>query len=66
MPGKTGQVLKFATGDELDVSVAAFRGMSMFAGPHRYESKRALIFVQMNKDTPSVIGAQAKMLVDAL
>lgn len=66
VPGKTGQILKFATADELAVSAAAFQGMSMFAGPHRYESKRALIFVQMNKDTPGTVGAQAKMLVDAL
>lgn len=64
--GKGGAVLDFERSDDFDATVKAFEGAAMLAGPHRYGSSKALIFVQMNDGASPAVGAKTKGVVDAL
>jgi hypothetical protein len=64
--GKTGQVLSFADAEAHQATVKAFEAAGMLAGPHRYGSEKALIFVQMNDGASLDDGKKVKALVDAL
>lgn len=66
VPGKTGQVLRFDRDDFYDNAVTAFGNAALLSGPHRYGSKKARIFLQMNKEAPLDVGQKAKAVVDAL
>lgn len=66
VPGKTGQVLSFADSDAYSATAKAFESAAMLAGPHRYGSEKALIFVQMNTGASLDTGKKAKAVVDAL
>ena len=64
--GETGQVLDFADESSFDATVAVFDEMAMLAGPHRYGSAKAMIFVQFNSGASAEIGNKAKAVVDGL
>lgn len=64
--GKTGQVLRFDDDAKFDATVRSFEGAAALAGPHRYGSKRALLFVQANDALPAANGQQLKAVVDSL
>lgn len=64
--GKTGQVLDFANADDYQATVDAFTKAAMLAGPHRYGSSKALVFVQMNTGASLDDGNKVKGIVDAL
>lgn len=66
VPGKTGQVLSFDRDDDYQATEKAFREAGMLAGPHRYGSAKARIFVQMNEGLSTADGNKVKALVDAL
>ena len=46
--GEGAQVLTFRTAGDLEATESAFTAAAVLAGPHRYSSKEALVFVQMN------------------
>lgn len=64
--GKTGQVLRFDKDDAYAATEASFTGAALLAGPHRYGSKKALIFVQANESASLEDGKKLKAAVDAL
>jgi hypothetical protein len=64
--GKTGVVYRFDRADAYENTVAAFVAVAMLAGPHRYGSAKAQIFVQMNEGAPLYVGREAKAVVDGL
>jgi len=66
VPGKTGQVLKFRKAADLEATEKAFDAAAILAGPHRYSSKPALIFVQMNVGASKEDGAKAEELLNKL
>jgi hypothetical protein len=61
-----GQVLRFDTDDAYDRTVDSFSKAAILSGPHRYGSRKARIFVQMNEGASPEIGAKAKAIVDGL
>lgn len=66
VPGKGGAVMRFENEGAYDRTVDAFERAAMLAGPHRYGSKRALIFVQMNEGLSMEDGRKVRSVVDAL
>ena len=64
--GKTGQVLRFEKAEYYTNTVDGFQRAATFAGPHRYGSEKALIFVQMNDGASLDVGKKTKAIVDAL
>lgn len=66
VPGKTGQVLSFAKAEDYTATVKAFEAAAMLAGPHRYGSEKALIFVQLNDGASVDVGNKVKGLVAGL
>jgi hypothetical protein len=64
--GKTGQVLKFGDDDTFTRTYDAFDAAAMLAGPHRYGSKAARVFVQMNDQASAEDGAKVRGIVSAL
>lgn len=66
VPGKTGQVLRFAKSSDYEATVKAFDAAAVLAGRHRYGSSKALIFVQLNSEASSDVGAKAEGIVNAL
>jgi hypothetical protein len=66
VPERTGQVLKFDDDDKLAKTIVAFQAMAMLAGPHRYGSKKARVFVQMNNQVSVEDGAKVRGVVEAL
>lgn len=65
-PDKTGQVLRFETASAYDQVVKQYEEMALIAGPHRYGSPSARIFVQMNEEASLEDGKKAKAVVSAL
>lgn len=47
-------------------TVQAYEDAASLAGPHRYGSESALIFVQMNEGLSSSDGQKVKEIVDSL
>ncbi len=66
VPGRGGMVLRFDKDETYDRTVDSFSNAAMLAGPHRYGSRKARIFVQMNEGASAEIGAKTKAVVDAL
>lgn len=64
--GKTGQVLGFDDAAGYEATVEAFGKAATLAGPHRYGSPSARIFVQANASMTQADGAQLKALVESL
>lgn len=69
LPGegnKKGQVLSFASDDDLKRGVEAFGQAAALAGDHRYQSKGARVLVQLNKEVSAGGGAVVRQIVDGL
>lgn len=66
VPGKTGGVMSFEKEALFTATEDSFAKAAMLAGPHRYGSKKALIFVQMNDKLSLENGQKVKAIVDAL
>lgn len=66
VPEKTGQVLMFETQSGYDQVVKQYEEAAMLAGPHRYGSSKARIFVQMNEGASLEDGKKAKAIVEGL
>lgn len=66
VPGKTGQVLSHASAEDYKATVDGFTAAAALAGPHRYGSEKALVFVQLNDKASLDVGNKAKGVVDAL
>lgn len=66
VPGKGGAVYAFPNDDAFEATEKAFEGAAMLAGPHRYGSKKARIFVQMNEGADLEVGKKAKAVVEGL
>lgn len=64
--GKTGAVFRFEKDETFDQTVANFEKAAVLAGPHRYGSKKGLIFVQANSGLSLEEGKKLKAVVDAL
>ncbi len=66
VPGKTGQVLRFEKEESYVTTEGSFEKAATLAGPHRYGSKKALIFVQANEGLSLEDGKKLKAAVGAL
>lgn len=64
--GKTGQVLAFDDDANFEKTVQAFEAEKKLAGPHRYGSSTARIFVQLNAEATDDDGKKSKAIVDSL
>lgn len=49
-----------------DKTVAAFDEVASLAGPHRYGSSNALVFVQINEGLSAAEGKKVEQLVSSL
>ena len=65
MPEHEGTVYRFEDGAAYDKTAAALDAATR-TGPHPFGSRKALIFVQLNSNTPSDIAAHVRTLVEAL
>lgn len=65
-PGKPGKVLRFRNAADFGDAVSGFEAAAFLIGPHRYGSSKALIFVQLPKETSADVGAKASAVVSAL
>ncbi|MFD4183762.1 hypothetical protein [Rhodococcus sp. NPDC058514] len=66
VPGESGQVLVFSNSKIYDKTVAAFEDVASLAGPHRYGSSNALVFVQINEGLSAAEGQKVEQLVSGL
>lgn len=66
VPGEGGAVMAFDDVDLYKKTVQSYEDAAFLAGPHRYGSEPALIFVQINEGLPSSEGQKVKEIVDAL
>lgn len=66
VPGKGGQVLRFDREDAYTSTETSFTSAAALTGPHRYGSKKALVFVQANDGLSLEDGKKLKAIVDGL
>lgn len=66
VPGESGQVLMFSNNKVFDKTVAAYAEVAELAGPHRYGSSNALVFVQINEGLSAAEGQKVEQLVSGL
>ena len=66
VPGKKGAVMRFDRDSFYDNTEESYGNAATLAGPHRYGSKKALIFVQANEGLSLEDGKKLKAIVDAL
>lgn len=66
VPGKTAQVLHFDREEFFSSTETAYGNAALLAGPHRYGSKKTLVFVQANEGLSLEEGRKLKAVVDAL
>ena len=66
VPGEGGSVMAFDNVALYQKTVQAFEDAASLAGPHRYGSESALIFVQINEGLSSSDGQKVKEIVDSL
>ena len=66
VPGEGGAIMRFDREEFYSSTEDAFGKAAMLAGPHRYGSKKALIFVQMNEGASLDVGKKTKAVVEAL
>lgn len=66
VPGEGGSVMAFDNVALYRKTVQAFEDAASLAGPHRYGSESALIFVQINEGLSSSDGQKVSEIVDSL
>lgn len=66
MPGESGQVMVFSDSKIYDKTVAAYDEVASIAGPHRYGSSNALVFIQINDGLSAAEGQKVEQLVSGL
>lgn len=66
VPGEGGAVMAFDDVDLYQKTVQSYEDAAFLAGPHRYGSEQALIFVQINEGLSPSDGQKVKGIVDAL
>lgn len=66
VPGESGTVMIFDNADLYQKTVKSYDDAAFLAGPHRYGSENALIFVQINEGLSSSDGQKVKDIVDSL
>ena len=66
VPGKSGSVYTFAKQDTFKTTVDSYERAALLAGPHRYGSEKALVFVQVNSGASLETGKKIKGIVEAL
>lgn len=66
VPGEGGTVMIFDNADLYHKTVKSYADAAFLAGPHRYGSENALIFVQINEGLSSSDGEKVKDIVDSL
>jgi hypothetical protein len=66
VPGHGGAVFSFDTAEAYDATVKSFEGAKVLTGPHRYGSRKALIFTQLNDGLSMDLGDKVKALVEGL
>lgn len=66
VPGKGAAVMSFAKDDDYEATVKMYEAAALFAGPHRYGSPKALVFVQASEELPLEEGKNLKALVEGL
>ncbi|MEV0947336.1 hypothetical protein [Rhodococcus sp. NPDC049939] len=66
VPGEGGAVMKFDDEDLYRKTVKSYDDMSFLAGPHRYGSESALIFVQINEGLSSSDGKKVQEIIQGL
>lgn len=66
VPGESGQVLVFSDSTIYDKTIAAYDEVASLAGPHRYGSLNALVFVQINEGLSTAEGQKVEQLVSGL
>ncbi len=66
VPGEGGTVMAFDDVDLYQKTVQSYEDAAVLAGPHRYGSEPALIFVQINEGLSSSDGQKVKGIVDSL
>lgn len=66
VPGESGQVMVFSDSKIYDKTVAAYDDVASIAGPHRYGSSNALVFVQINEGLSAAEGQKVEQLVSGL
>lgn len=66
VPGEGGTVMIFDNADQYRKTVKSYDDAAFLAGPHRYGSENALIFVQINEGLSSSDGQKVKDIVDSL
>ncbi|MFC8181571.1 hypothetical protein ACFULT_22060 [Rhodococcus sp. NPDC057297] len=66
VPGEGGAVMAFADGELYKKTVQSYEDAAFLAGPHRYGSESALIFVQINEGLSSSDGQKVEEIVDSL
>ncbi len=66
VPGHGGGVYGFETDADYSSTVQSFEAAAVLAGPWRFGSAKARIFVQMNDGAKPEVGAKARAVVDGL
>lgn len=66
VPGEGGSVMAFDNVALYRKTVQSYEDAASLAGPHRYGSESALIFVQINEGLSSSDGQKVKEIVDSL
>lgn len=66
VPGEGGAVMVFDDPEQYRKTVESYADAAFLAGPHRYGSDSALIFVQINEGLSSDDGQKVKDIVDSL
>lgn len=66
VPGESGQVMVFSDSKIYDKTVAAYAEVASLAGPHRYGSSNALVFVQINEGLSAAEGQKVEQLISGL
>lgn len=66
VPGKGAAVMSFAKEDDYEATVKMYEAAALFAGPHRYGSPKALVFVQASNELSLEDGKKLKAFVEGL
>ena len=61
-----GSVLRYDSKDKFENVIKSYEEFRVLAGPHRYENRSKMIFVQMNSGASMDIGRKAKGIVEGL
>lgn len=64
--GKKCQIIAHESDEKLKATIDGYERAAMLAGPHRYASKKRLLFVQCNDGMPADVGEKLKAAVNDL